>query len=248
MEVDGLRCRYFECGPADGPVAVLLPSMLVIGPSYDVTAAALAAQGLHAYVVELPGSGRSAHLLRAWNFERYADWLVRWLDAVRLDRPTLIGHSNSGAVALVTAARHPDRVGRLVLNDTVGFDRTRSLLRVVAMRALDAVIEWRLALHKWHHIFFNLFLHPRNFLHQIWISATDDLSVVATGVATPTLLAWGRLDHTMPLRCLRRAEDVLPCDARQYVSASGSHDWAVDHAEEFARAVAEFMSGDKATG
>ena len=58
--VDGLRCRYFECGQADGPAVVLFPSMLVIGPSYDDTAVALARRGLHVYVVELPGSGRSA--------------------------------------------------------------------------------------------------------------------------------------------------------------------------------------------
>jgi pimeloyl-ACP methyl ester carboxylesterase len=243
IEVAGLRCRYFACGPADGPVVALIPSMLVIAPSYDTTARALAARGLRVYVVELPGSGRSAPLLRAWNSERYADWIAQWLDAVQLERATLIGHSNSGAAVLMTAARHPARVERLVLNDTVGFDRSRSLLRVLAMRALDAAIEWRLGLRKWHHVFYNLFVHPRNFLHQIWISATDDFSAVAPRVRTPTLLAWGRLDHTMPLRCLALAESLLG-DAREYISPTGSHDWAVDHAPEFADAVQRFMAGD----
>jgi pimeloyl-ACP methyl ester carboxylesterase len=218
--------------------------MLVIGPSNDVTAAALAAQGLHAYVAELPGSGRAAHLLRAWSFERYADWLAHWLGTAGLERATLIGHSNSGAVALMTAARHPDRVERLVLNDTVGFDETCSLLRVLAMRALDAAIEWRLSLTKGHQPFFNLFSHPRNLLHQIWISATDDLSAIASHVQTPTLLAWGRLDHTMPLRCMARAKSLLR-DAREYISERGSHDWAVEFPTEFAAAVAAFVRGSR---
>ena len=45
-----------------------------------------------------------------------------WADAVGLERFHLVGHDIGGGVAQIFATRHPGRVGRLVLVDTVAYD------------------------------------------------------------------------------------------------------------------------------
>ena len=59
--------------------------------------------------VDLPGHGRS--MGPALNsVEEMADWVVRVLDAVGLQKSAVVGHSMGSLVALDAAARYPDRV------------------------------------------------------------------------------------------------------------------------------------------
>ena len=70
--------------------------------------------GRNALAVDLPGHGRSAGpALRS--VEAIADWLPRVLDAARIAKASLVGHSLGALAALACAARHPDRVERIAL-------------------------------------------------------------------------------------------------------------------------------------
>jgi pimeloyl-ACP methyl ester carboxylesterase len=112
---------------------------------------------------------------------------------------------------------------------------------VLLGRWVDAMLELRLSLTGWHHLFYNLLLHTRNFLGQIDASIRQDLRPYARRVAVPTLVAWGARDHTMPPRCARVLEKLLP-RPHVHVAPTGSHDWIITHPDEFAEAVASFAS------
>ena len=66
---------------------------------------------------DLRGRGRSAHLPGPYGFAAHVADLVALLDAVGCERVVVVGHSMGGFVAVDLAARHPDRVSRLVLVD-----------------------------------------------------------------------------------------------------------------------------------
>ena len=147
---------------------------------------------------------------KAWDFEDYAKWVTGSLETLRLDRPTLIGHSNSGGAALVAAATYPAAVGRLVLADTVGADNSPSMPRVLAGRAYDALLEPRLSLFGWHHVIGNALLHTRPFFGQVWKSVYADLRPFAVRVRAPTLIAWGAPRPHDPAAVRRGAIVVHP--------------------------------------
>jgi pimeloyl-ACP methyl ester carboxylesterase len=65
--------------------------------------------------VELQGHGRTAAGDRAPSFEASADDVDAVLGELRLGPVDVLGFSNGGQVALQLAARHPERVRRLVL-------------------------------------------------------------------------------------------------------------------------------------
>lgn len=66
---------------------------------------------------DLRGRGRSAHLPGPYGFAAHVADLVTLLDVVGCDQVVVAGHSMGGFVATLLAARHPDRVSRLVLLD-----------------------------------------------------------------------------------------------------------------------------------
>lgn len=51
-----------------------------------------------------------------------AEYLVRWLDALGLERVVLVGHDLGGGVAQIAAVRHPARCAGLVLTNAVAYD------------------------------------------------------------------------------------------------------------------------------
>jgi pimeloyl-ACP methyl ester carboxylesterase len=236
VEVDGVRAQVLEAG--QGPVLLLLSSMLIRARSYLPLIRKLAAH-FHVLTVELPGSGRSDTVRRPWTLSAHARWTARLIEQLQLERVLLVGHSNSGGVALLLAARHGARVDRLVLADTIGARHKRSIPRVVGARLLDALFEWSLNVRAWWHLAYNVLRHPRSFVHQVKLGSRAALLQWAPRVRMPVLLAWGRKDYTMPLSCADRLREHMP-RAQLYVSA-GSHDWLITHAREFTRAVLAFV-------
>jgi len=54
----------------------------------------------------------------AWTFDTWADDVVRFCDALAIERPAVLGTSFGGFVAMHYAARHPGHASRLVLSST----------------------------------------------------------------------------------------------------------------------------------
>lgn len=242
VQVRGLRARVTEVG--QGPRLLLLPSMLVLADSYEWLLRRLALRH-RVTLIEMPGCGRGARLERPWGFGQYADWLAAYLTEAEAGPLPMVGHSNSGAVAMILAARRPQLVSRLVLADPVGLDMRLSLPAVLAGRAVDALRELPLSVWGFGQPLYNLVRHTRNCLNQIALAAWSDLCDVAREIRVPALLAWGAADRTVPLSCLRLARRLIP-HAQVHVARAGSHDWLITHARVFAGVLERFLGEPRA--
>lgn len=235
IEVGGVRGGYEVAG--DGPPLVLLASPVARAETYRATAECLA-RSFRVHTVELPGSGQAECLPEGWSIEQYAGWVAELLRTLALDRPVVIGHSHSAAIGVVLAARFPERLGRLVVVDGTGTGPHPSL-RVFLGGLFDLALDITLVLRAWHHVVGNLLVHTANFWRQIRDGLKGDVRADAARVSVPVLVAWGRRDHTFPPRCAREYARCLP-DAQVYLSPSGSHDWLISQADEFADVVTAF--------
>lgn len=74
----------------------------------------LAHHGCNVAAVDLPGHGRSSGAALP-AVEAIADWLAELLEALAAPRAALVGHSLGSLAVMACAARHPARVGCLVL-------------------------------------------------------------------------------------------------------------------------------------
>ncbi len=99
------------------PVVVLVHGAGMDHTVWALQARYLAHHGRAVLAPDLPGHGRSDGPPLE-TVEGMSGWVVELLDAAGAARAALVGHSMGAAVALETAARHPDRVAALALVGT----------------------------------------------------------------------------------------------------------------------------------
>jgi pimeloyl-ACP methyl ester carboxylesterase len=105
------------------PVDSGLPTVVFVhGAGNDHSVWALqsryfAHHGFNALAVDLPAHGRSGGAPLT-SVAALGDWIRSLLDAAGIARAALVGHSMGSLAALECAARHPDRVTKLVLVGT----------------------------------------------------------------------------------------------------------------------------------
>lgn len=118
--VDGLEIAYRRAG--SGEPIVLLHGIPTSSRLWDFAGADLA-NDFDVIAPDLVGFGESAKPLdRDVSVSAQADLLPGLLDALGLERATVVGHDIGGAVAQILAVRRPDRLARLGLADSVCFD------------------------------------------------------------------------------------------------------------------------------
>lgn len=111
-EVNGIKL-YFETYGAGHPL-ILLHGGLGSGEIFGPLLPALGERH-QVIAVDLQGHGRTADIDRPIDIRLMADDIAALIRHLGLDRPDVMGYSLGGGVALQTAVRHPDFVGRLVV-------------------------------------------------------------------------------------------------------------------------------------
>ena len=125
----------------EGPVLFLVSPGWGVASGYLQRAFSSLAKHLRLVFIDTRGSGlsgRPADPMRMGSVDMAND-----LEALRahlgLSEMSILGHSNSGAIALAYAARYPDRVSKLVLIDSqvLGLSATADTQRILQKRAAD---------------------------------------------------------------------------------------------------------------
>jgi pimeloyl-ACP methyl ester carboxylesterase len=121
VEVAGHRVHYMVEGPAAGPVIVRVHGLGGRAEDWRNLAPYLAQAGFRVYMPDLPGYGRSEQPSDfSYSVPDEAEAVVGFFDALGLKQVDLGGWSMGGGIVQHLAFRHPERVRRLILLDSVG--------------------------------------------------------------------------------------------------------------------------------
>ncbi len=112
----GLEIFVQEMGPPSGPAVLLIPATAAWSGTWEKTAEALAASGYRVVAIDLPPFGYSERPYDL-SFDRtsQAKRIRGALDALNIEKVTLVGHSIAGRPTIELALLSPERVERLVL-------------------------------------------------------------------------------------------------------------------------------------
>jgi pimeloyl-ACP methyl ester carboxylesterase len=110
-EINGLNLYYETHGK--GRPMILLHGGLGSGEMFGPIIPTLAEK--HQVIApDLQGHGRTADIDRPIDIRLMADDIAALIDHLGLDKPDVVGYSLGGGVAFMTAAKYPDKVGKLV--------------------------------------------------------------------------------------------------------------------------------------
>src|SRR5829696_2142157 len=113
--------RYRESG--EGPPIVFLHGLLVDGRLWRKVTPLLEAS-YRCIVPDLPLGSHAVRMDPRADLSPpgLAGIVAQFLEALRLDDVTVVANDTGGAIAQVTAANHPDRIGHLVLTNCDAFE------------------------------------------------------------------------------------------------------------------------------
>jgi len=265
-EVQGLRISYAVAG--DGPPLIMLHGAAAshvtwcdnIGPfsrRYTV------------YAPDLPNHGDS-ETPQGPPHEVFASpaFLLAFMDALGIERASLIGNSGGGAIAARFATRYPERVDRLVLVDSGGLGRPVSwFLRIASLPLVGELLHLH-TINSDRALTASIFHRPRPIdpevareLRQARNSWSTRMAVVKgvragiglfgvkkemllldqlEGLKAPLLIVWGEKDPVLPVSHALEASERLP-DAVVHIMRDCGHWPHMENPEEFNRVAMDFL-------
>jgi pimeloyl-ACP methyl ester carboxylesterase len=156
IPTNGIRLHVVEAGPEKGPPVVLLHGFPELWYGWRKQIGPLAEAGFRVIVPDQRGYNESdkPRGVAAYGFETLEGDLRGLLDALSLDRASIVGHDWGGVVAWWIALAHPERVSRLAIlnvpHPAVGRRQLRS--------------SPRQQLRSWYVFFFQIPWLPERFL------------------------------------------------------------------------------------
>lgn len=267
--VDGVRLRYRDRGEGD-------PVVFVHGtPSYsyewrDVVPQVEAA-GYRAITYDLLGYGDSERPLdRDTSVGGQTELLVKLLDELGLEQPSLITHDIGGAIGQRIAVHHPDRLRRLMLIDTVSYDSWPSVTwqRIIRERLdsyaamsgdeFEAMLTRQLKMvvadeNDMEGERLRAFLAPHRtavgrtsfFEHQVRhydSKYTSELTERLRELTVPVRIVWGRHDKWQPTAYAEQLAADIP-GAELVVISDAGHFPMEDAPKRVTREVLDFLAG-----
>lgn len=192
------------------------------------------------YMVDLPGFGRHGRYPHRLRFAELSSWLLQWLDALKLSRIRLVGHSMGGALAIQVASQRPRSIDQLVLAAPAAFPQHAGTLSSYLLPTATALLNTSPT-------FLPILAYdalragPRTLLRISRELIAHDASEDLARITAPTLLIWGRRDSLVPPAAGDAIRRAMP-HAELVVIEGAGHVVMYDRALEFNGAVLSFFA------
>jgi len=267
IDEDGLRLRVHYNDAGTGKAVILLHGG---GPgasgwsNYSRNFHAFVDAGFRTILLDCPGFNKSDPILVTEDRAVVnAKATAGLMNALGIERASLVGNSLGGASALNFALRYPERLDRLVLMGPAGLGKSlfvpqptegikhlvnvfrepsmESLKRMLSVFVFDqSGMTEELIAQRYESMMRDGGVHLRNWVESFAAGAMSDLSPRLREIEAPTLCTWGRDDRFLPLDQGIKLITELP-NAALHVFPQCGH-WAQwEHADAFNRLVIDFI-------
>lgn len=170
--------------------------------------------------VDLPGHGKSSEPPTVWGIEEYTSLIEKLIHELKLERPSLIGHSFGGRIAILLSSRND--VDKVMLVDSAGIKPQRGFnyyRKVYSFKAMKNVINLLFGKKRGGEILDKMrakkgsadYRNSSPRMRAIMSKCVnEDLKRVMPSIKSPTLLVWGEDDTATPLSDAETMKRLIP--------------------------------------
>lgn len=195
-------------------------------------------------IIDFPGFGESEEPKTAWTIDDYSDMLELLVKELKIKKPTIIGHSFGGRVAIRYSANNS--IEKLVLfgSPCVRLQKelplkVKILKKLKTLPGLNGIGEYM-----------KKYIGSRDYkaaspiMREILVNTVnEDLSEYASKIEEPTLLIWGENDTEAILDEAKMLENLLPDGA--LIVLPGTHYAYLENINQVLNILSAFLKGGK---
>ncbi len=240
VQVSGLTMHYRVSAqklPADAQTIVMVHG-LATSNTYMLPTAYELVSSYHIYIPDLPGFGKSTKPAQALDVSQLADALAQWMQAIGLERATLLGNSVGCQVIAQFAIRYPECIERAILvgpsMDPQALTARQEIGRWVANIPFEPVHLFPIIIGDFFHA------GIRRTAKTLKYALQDHIHEHLPYIRVPTLIVRGSHDTVVPQRWAEEATNLLP-NGKLVVVAGAAHDVNYNSPKQLATIVRGFM-------
>lgn len=232
VNIDGLNIEYITEG--EGQPVLLLHGW---GSSFDVYRGIINTlkNRCRLVAVNFPGCGGSETMDTPWSLDDYCSFVLKFMAAVGISDPILIGHSHGGRVILKMAATRLVNPPKIVLLDSAGLIPKKSAkqkFRAKSFKAIKKVLslpviknhsEPLLEKARKHYGSADYNAAPEVLRKTLVSLVNTDLRDIIHNIKCPTLLIWGENDTATPLSDAKIIESLIPDSGLCVIKGTGHY-------------------------
>jgi len=191
-------------------------------------------------ILDFPGFGESREPVDAWTVEDYANLIEEMVEALKIKKPIIMGHSFGGRVAICYSAYH--EIEKLVLFASPCFKVYNSdNLKVKTLKALKKIPGLSQVGE-----YMKKYIGSRDYkaasptLRKTFVNVVnEDLGKSAKQIEEPTLILWGEEDQEVTYEEEKMLEDALQDGA--LITMKGTHYAYLENLPQVIQILASFL-------
>ncbi len=219
VTIDGLKINYTEEG--QGIPILLLHGWGSSNAVYSGIINTLKGR-CRLVAPDFPGCGGSDTMSEPWTLETYADFVLKFMEAVNLENPIMMGHSHGGRVTLYMTAKGMVTPPKIVILDAAGLIPKKSakqkfraksfkaIKRVLTLPVIKNYSEGLLDKARRHYGSADYNNAPEVLRKTLVSLVNTDLRDILPNIKCPSLLIWGENDTATPLEDAKIIEKLIP--------------------------------------
>lgn len=263
IKVGGINTHYLVGG--DGPPVILIHGVGAGVFDWKFTVAPLS-EHHRVYALDMVGYGHSDKPKTKYTLDYYIDFLEHFMDALQLNRASLVGQCFGGGTALGLSIKSPDRIEKLILVNSASLGKEIRpgviiglpffLLKLFSRPSRRSVRwGWKASVHNSRFITDEMVEEAyqlRNMPGATYARASTYKNNFGIGgqrnffldklprITVPTLIIWGREDKYFPIAHAQTAHKLIK-NSRLYELEACGHIPQLEKPDNFNQLVLEFL-------